>query len=286
MDQKVLIFVPINIGRNLDNLLGKEINGVDFITPKSPGEELERIEDSLMFPDKAPDVIVSLQPHIIRSMEAIKTGGHFEKICKDDFVLRPEFKDDFGNAGEYIQPLFLAPLILIANGDLENPPLGWRDLADRFTGKVIAPSAETPAAILFKAVMREMGANPFCEKLTCSGLPVDVIMSVNGGLFDVGIIPLPFARYNIAKNAKPVYPREGALVLPQIALVKKDAGSAAKETIDYLFSANIQRFFSQLGGMVPMREGIPIPKEVEKMNVNLYWKGWGWYEKLLQDYAK
>ena len=283
MNQKVLIFVPINIGRNLDNLLRKEISGVEFITPKSPGEEQEHIDAALSNPKDAPDVIISLQPKIISSLGKIKNSGHFEEIQKEEFVVRQEFKEGFGNACEFLQPLFLAPLILIVNGDIEHPPLGWQDLADRFNGRVIAPSADTPAAIVFKAVMRDMSDEniSFCEKLTCSGLPIDVIMSVNSGLFDVGVIPLPFARYNIAKNAKSVYPEEGAIVLPQIALVKKGAGDAAKTTINYLYSANIQRFFSQLGGMVPMREGIPIPKEVEKKNARLYWKGWDWYEEIL-----
>ena len=284
MNEKVLIFVPINIGRNLDNLLRKEINGVEFVTPKSPGEELEHIETALSKPEESPDVIISLQPKIIRSMDMIESSGHFEKIQKGELVVRQEFKEDFEDAGDYLQPLFLAPLILITNGDLDNPPKGWQDLADRFKGRVIAPSADTPAATVFKAVMRDMSVDnkSFCDQLTCSGLPVDVIMSVNSGLFDVGVIPLPFARYNIAKNAKPVYPEEGAMVLPQIALVKKGAGDQAKKTIDYLYGANIQRFFSQLGGMVPMREGIPIPKEVEKKNAKLYWKGWDWYKKLLK----
>ena len=48
MNEKVLIFVPINIGRKLDNLLRKEINGVEIITPKSPGEEFEHIEKRLL----------------------------------------------------------------------------------------------------------------------------------------------------------------------------------------------------------------------------------------------
>lgn len=284
MAEKVLVFVPINIGRNLDNLLRKEISGVEFITPKSPGEELEYIEAALAKPEDMPDVIITLQPKILQSMEMIESGGHFEKIQKNDFVVRSDFKEDFEGSGDYLQPLFLAPLILIANGDLEKPPLGWKDLARRFSGRVITPSPETPASIVFNAVMRDMGPenDRFCEQLTCSGLPVDVIMSVNSGLFDVGIIPLPFARYNIAKNAKPVYPEEGAMVLPQIALVKKGAGEQAKKTMDYLYSTNIQRFFSQLGGMVPMREGIPIPKEVEKKNAKLHWKGWDWYKQLLR----
>ena len=283
MNEKVLIFVPINIGRNLDNLLRKEISGVEFITPKSPGEELEHIDAALTNPAETPDVIISLQPKIISSLEIIKSSGHFEKIQKSEFVVRQEFKDDFEDAGDYLQPLFLAPLILIVNGEIENPPQGWQDLADRFSGRVIAPSADTPAATVFNAVMWDMNAENknFCDRLTCSGLPVDVIMSVNSGFFDVGVIPLPFARYNIAKNAKPVYPEEGAMVLPQIALVKKGAGKQAKKTINYLYSANIQRFFSQLGGMVPMRKGIPIPKEVEKKNGKLYWKGWDWYQQLL-----
>jgi len=86
MDQKVLIFVPINIGRNLDNLLRKEISGVEFITPKSPGEEFEHIELALSNPEEAPDVIISLQPEIIRSLEMIESSGHFEKIQKDEFI--------------------------------------------------------------------------------------------------------------------------------------------------------------------------------------------------------
>ena len=283
MDQKVLIFVPINIGRNLDNLLRKEISGVEFITPKSPGEEQEHIDTALSNPKDAPDVIISLQPKIISSLGKIKNSGHFEEIQKEAFVVRQEFNEGFGNASDFLQPLFLAPLIMIVNGDIENPPQGWQDLADRFKGRVIAPSADTPAATVFNAVIRDMSTEnkSFCDQLTCSGLPVDVIMSVNSGLFDVGIIPLPFARYNIAKNAKSIYPEEGAMVMPQVALVKKGAGEQAKKTIDYLYSANIQRFFSQLGGMIPLREGIPIPKEVEKQEARLYWKGWDWYKQSL-----
>ncbi len=281
MDQNVLIFVPINIGRNLDNLLRKEISGVEFITPKSPGEELSLIKAALVEPASAPDVIISLNPELVKQQDMLGACGDYEPVEPLKFPLRSEFNQQFGVSGGYLQPLFLAPLIMIANGELNNPPQGWQDLMERFHGRVIAPAADTPAAMLFKAVaVNDMGKNDFAAELTCSGLPVDVIMSVNSGLFDVGIIPLPFARYNIAKNAKPVYPQEGALVLPQVGLIKRGAGKQAKATLDYLFGANIQRFFSQLGGMVPLRDGIPIPREIEKNNVKLYWQGWDWYRSL------
>ncbi len=281
MGQKVLIFVPINIGRNLDNLLRKEITGVEFITPKSPGEELTRIKAALAKPASAPDVIISLNPELVKQQGTFAASGEYERIEPLNFPLRPEFKKQFSGGGGYLQPLFLAPLIMIANGDLSNPPQGWQDLIKRFEGRVLAPAADTPAAMLFTAIAtKDFGGGHFAAQLTCSGLPVDVIMSVNSGLFDVGIIPLPFARYNIAKNAKPVYPQEGALVLPQVGLMRCGAGEQAKATIDYLFGANIQRFFSQLGGMVPLRDGIPIPKEIEKNNAKLYWQGWDWYQHL------
>ncbi len=281
MAQNVLIFVPINIGRNLDNLLRKEINGVEFITPKSPGEELTRIQAALAEPASAPDVIISLNPELVKQQDKLRASGDYERINPLNFPLRSEWSEQFSGSGGYLQPLFLAPLIMIANGELSNPPLGWQDLMERFQGRVIAPAANTPATMLFKAVaIKDMKKSDFVAELTCSGLPVDVIMSVNSGLFDVGIIPLPFARYNIAKNARPLYPQEGVLVLPQVGLVKRGAGEQAQATLDYLFGANIQRFFSQLGGMIPLRDGIPIPKEIEKNNAKLYWQGWDWYQSL------
>ena len=61
--------------------------------------------------------------------------------------------------------------------------------------------------------------------------------------------------------------------------IRKDASPETIEVAKDLFGKNIQRFFSQLGALIPVIEEIPLPVEI-KEEMNYYWKGWGWYKEL------
>lgn len=291
MSNKIFIFVPINIGRNIEQLLKRKAPNTEFISPSSSTEELKYFETTLSNPlkDDLPDLIVSLQPKILKYFDNPELRKHYIDINSDFPTMREDLKSfDLDSSMPFIKALLYAPIIMLVNKDIDNPPKTWKDLLhERFHGRVLAPDIQTPVSIAFNFLMRDLVDNAntqnFFDKMKYSGLPFDVITGVNKGFYDVGLLPLPFARYNMGKNLTTVIPDDGAIVLPEMMFIKKDASQEALLVAKDLFGKNIQRFFSQLGALIPVIDEIPLPVEL-KNNMNFYWKNWDWYKNLACSY--
>ncbi len=289
MKPKIYLFVPINIGRNLESLLKRKAPNTEFITPASSSEERKYFEKLFAQPNKAdlPELIVTLQPDILKYFKNNALRQHFEEFGEVFPPLREDLKAlHLYSSLPYVKPLLFVPIIMLVNKDLKQPPQSWSDLLDkRFHGKVLLPDVHTPVSVAFKALIRNMKDGSSSEdslnSLKYSGLPFDVITGVNKGFYDVGILPLPFARYNMGKNLDTIIPQEGSMVLPQMMFLRKDASEETKAVAQDLFGKNIQRFFSQLGALIPSIEGIPLPVEV-KNNTQFYWQNWEWYTKAME----
>jgi len=285
--KKIFIFVPVNIGRNLESLLKRKAPNTEFITPASSLEELKYFSRVLENPieEDLPELIVTLQPDILKYFENEKLKNIYSFANIETPSLRMDLKNkNLDINEEHIKALLYIPIIMLVNKDLKNPPKSWANLLDeRFHGKVLAPDANTPVSRAFNFLMNDISSgvntNNFFDKMKYSGLPFDVITGVNKGFYDIGLLPLPFARYNMGKNLSTIIPEEGAIVLPEMIFIKKNASAEALEIANNLFGKNIQRFFSQLGALIPVIENIPIPSEI-KNNLNFYWKGWTWYRDL------
>ncbi len=286
MKPKIYLFVPINIGRNLESLLKRKAPNTEFVTPSSSSEELKYFEKIFTNPTRKelPELIVTLQPEILKYFAKDEVRQHFENISTDFAPLRKDLDAvKFNSTSEYIKPLLFVPLIMLINKDLKNPPTAWRDLFDKqFNGKILLPDAQTPVSIAFNSLMKNMAngedTTDFFNSMKYSGLPFDVITGVNKGFYDVGILPLPFARYNMGKNLNTIIPDEGSMVLPQMMFLRKGASDETKAVANDLFGKNIQRFFSQLGALIPVIEDIPLPIEI-KNNTKFYWENWEWFEE-------
>ncbi|PID92443.1 MAG: hypothetical protein CSA96_03295 [Bacteroidetes bacterium] len=292
MASKIYIFVPINIGRNLEKLLKRKAPDAEFISPTSSAEELKYFEKAFGKPsgDTLPDLVVTLQPEILKYFEDPAVSEHYGTIEEGFPPLRPDLRAlGFESDRPLLRPLLFTPVIMLVNKELENYPVSWMDLLDeRFAGRVIAPDAQTPVSMAFDFLMRDMAgaaADAFLQKLKFSGMPFDVITGVNKGYYDVGLLPLPFTRYSMGKNLDTVIPAEGSLVLPQMVFLRKDASPESLSIAGELFGKNIQRFFSQLGALIPVIAEVSIPTEL-KQDLNFYWKGWTWYRKLALQQAQ
>ncbi len=287
MASKIFIFVPINIGRNLESLLRRKAPDTEFITPANSAEELKYFADIFSGTDydSLPELIVTLQPEIINFFQNKELRNQYVPFSEDFPDMRTDLKErDLDSTDSLNKPLLYAPIIMLVNKDLRNPPESWTDLLDpRFHGRVLAPDAKTPVSIAFDFLIKDMAGekdvSQFLEKMRFSGLPFDVITGVNKGYYDVGLLPLPFARYSMGKNLETIIPKEGALILPEMMFLHKNATQETIEVAKDLFGKNIQRFFSQLGALIPVIEDIPLPVEI-KTDMNFYWKGWKWYENL------
>lgn len=288
MQRKIYIFVPINIGRNLQSLLKRKAPGVEFITPSSPNEELKYFSEIFESPKKEeiPELIVTLQPEILKYCKREEIKQHFVDIGNQFPNIRKELEEkQLQSTQSFIKPLFYTPIILIINKDAKAKPASWSDLSHpQFKGKILAPDAKTPISMAFRQLMQEMNsqthANDTLNSVKYSGLPFDVITGVNKGFYDIGILPLPFARYNIGKNIETFIPDEGAMVLPEMLLLRNDASEETMAVAHELFGKNIQRFFSQLGALIPVIEDIPLPAEI-KHSPSFYWKGWDWFHNII-----
>jgi hypothetical protein len=288
MSSKIFIFVPINIGRNLESLLKRKAPETKFITPSSSAEELKYFESIFENPvkEELPEMIVTLQPAILKYFEKDEVRKHFVSFGDEIPPLRTDLCDlKLSNSLSYVKALLFAPVILVVNKDAKKCPSTWKDLLlPHFHGKILAPDALTPVSTVFHSIMKEIAgtdenANDFFNSLKYSGMPFDVITGVNKGFYDVGLLPLPFARYNMGKNIETIIPDDGAIVLPQLLFIRKDASAETMEVAKDLFGKNIQRFFSQLGALIPVIEDIPLPAEI-KEEMNFHWKGWDWYKRL------
>ncbi len=287
MQSKIYIFVPINIGRNVESLLKRKAPNTNFITPSSSSEELKYFSKIFSNPikEELPELIVTLQPEILKYFENNEVQQHFESCNMDSPDLRSDLAAwNFASTTSYIKPLLFVPIIMLINKDIKKPPTSWNELFEkRFRGKILLPDIQTPVSVAFNALMKDMAkdsdTNDFFDSLKYSGLPFDVITGVNKGFYDIGVLPLPFARYNMGKNVETIIPNEGSIVLPQMMFLRKDASTETKAVANDLFGKNIQRFFSQLGALVPVIEEIPLPVEI-KNKPSFYWKNWEWYQKL------
>ncbi len=287
MGNKIFIFVPINIGRNLESLLKRKAPNTEFITPSSSSEELKYFETIFAENDleKLPEIIVTLQSEILKYMEREKVKNNFVEFDSSFPKLRKDLsKKNLFPTANYIKPLLFTPIIMLVNKDVKNQPTSWLDLLDeRFNGKIIAPDSKTPVSIAFNFFMKDLAGgrdvNKFLSVIKYSGLPFDVITGVNKGYYDIGLLPLPFIRYSMGKNLNVVYPNEGTIIIPEMMFLRKNASQSAIDIAKYLLEKNVQRFFSQLGALIPVIEEIPLPVEI-KNNPNFYWKDWEWYNKL------
>lgn len=286
MKNKIFIFVPINIGRNLEGLLKRKAPDSEFITPKSSAEELKYFASVFEnpVPENLPELVVTLQPEILKYFQNENLRIHYD-VFDESY---PRLRTDLQSAGfdisySFIKPLLFTPVILLVNKDVKKKPTRWKDLLlPQFHGKILLPDAQTPVSIAFKEILKDMGEqgiDEFFDALKFSGLPFEIISAVNKGLYDVGVLPLPFTRYNMGSNIEPVFPEDGMIILPEMMFLRKNASTETKEVAKYLYSENIQRFFSQLGALIPVIENIPFPAEI-KDNMKFYWHGWNWYKNL------
>lgn len=282
---EVMIFVPVNIGRNLESMLHRQAPGLSFVLPGNASRELEYFAAIAAGERPFPQLIATLQGALFKVMSQDMLGKHCQPIPEDLVPLRQELKALYKVPDTQLAPLFVVPIVMVANANLRSIPQAWSDLFHkRFIGRVLAPDADTPVTLALRAILQDsfgVQAKTFLDRLACGGMPLEVAMAVNRGFYDVGIMPLPFTRYRMAGNLHTVWPKDGALGLPEMLLLNKDAGAETLNLARSLLSINVQRFFSLLGGMIPVIEGIPLPRETVQNEMNLLWKGWDWYRQLM-----
>jgi hypothetical protein len=278
MSRLIDVGLPVSVAR----VLARNLQAV------APDEQIavRRVQEAEHEPhpldeEGIPDLTITHQISIMRNREAMVSSGYYETF---DGLL-PEMRSDlkargFDEPTGYFKPICFVPLVIIHNRRVRDPPTSWEDLLDRrWKGRIGVPSP-----VILKKLVTFYAKNLFggeadrlFDNVVSEGLPIDVNLKVDDGSLDVGIVSLPFARSSRNGNVSLCWPGEGALPLPEVLICKKGAGDAALRVGEYLLSDDVQRYISDVGIMVPVNPGIPLPREVEENGLNFFWKGWDWF---------
>ena len=275
------------------NVMRKTISDIGFrfpgirILPIKTHEEMGNYFDSLFGRPETrledlPDIIITAYPQVIGNKDWIEKSGFFQPIPEDLPPLRSDLRENgFSEPTVYFRMIAIVPLILIYNKNDEEPPLGWEDLLDEgFFGRVVCAPEDTPVPRFYRFYLRYLfgeRAEGIIAHMDYKLYPLDINMKVDGGVYRAGLLIPAFARSSRGGNVVACWPKEGAIAVPLVALLRKGACPEAIGILRYLLSTEYQRFISQMGGLIPVRENVPLSEEIEG---KLLWAGWDAYRQL------
>lgn len=273
---QIYISIPVNAARNTLVQLKKLCPNSDVFnsTKKYYSDDLiflEKIKEGKM--DDVPDILVTIQPEYQWQKEQLTKLDVFDSEYQYDISDTLKNKQLL-DKNWVLKPLYIMPLVIFYNQGMKNPPQKWSDLLDdRFKGKIITTDIATPPAILLKRFLKENygeKGEAFAENdVAYVGLPIDVNKAVSKNEYDIGIMPLAFAMFSKDNTTSVCWPKEGALHLTQMMLMKKGYTQETKKAADFLVSYETQKMFSDGAGFVPIRADVDGPKLFNENNQTL-----------------
>jgi len=278
---KIYISVPVNAARNTMMELKKLCpNSEVFNSTKRYYSDdlvfLEKIREGKL--DEVPDIMVTVRPELLWARDEFKKLNVFDDEYKyevDSDLKNKELLDD----NWILKPIYIMPIVIFYNKEMQNPPQTWEDLLDeKYKGKIITTDEATPPAVLFKHFFKQKlgkkGEDFANNNVDYVGLPIDVNRAVSNKEYDIGIMPLSFAMFSKDNSTAICWPKEGALHLTQVMLMKKGYSQESKIAADFLVSQKAQEMFSDGASFVPVRPDIKTPKQFDENNRTLLWDGW------------
>lgn len=217
--------LPVSVSRML-------VQKIQTMVPKEI-VSVRRIQETEVDPlstikDEIPDLTTTHQISIMKNRDQMASSGHYTSQKE----LVPGMREDvaakgFIDSSGLFTLVCVVPVVIIYNRQIDNPPSSWQDLLDpRWIGRINAPSP-----IILQKLMKFYAESLLGEKaetlfksIVLDGLPIDVNKKVNEGIFDIGIVSLPFSRASRDQNVTLCWPKEGAFALPQV-LIQKDGAS-------------------------------------------------------------
>ncbi|MEQ8201757.1 MAG: ABC transporter substrate-binding protein [Syntrophomonadaceae bacterium] len=291
---KVLIQLPLNISRALDDML-KEFGREMEIKHGLPVEIVSELHCQAV--DAGP---IEIQPG-----QAIDAAGrpdliigHVDyftrlpgRLWEQDlralpgrFPLRPELAQaGFADPEGYFHPFVVMPLAIFYNPDLlpaDGLPGSWEDLLEPcWQGKICMPDRHHLAPKMIRAHIQAHYPDQyhsFQANLVHLGAPINVIQAVDQGQYPLGVTNMAFARIARGKNIRLLWPRDGMLCIPLVMAWGRDADDRLLEFGDFMLSRPVQEYIA-LQTFVPVSPAVAIPQFLAEHDFSLRWQGWDDY---------
>lgn len=269
----VHLALPPNLARFFREDLTRRFPDVDTGTPDIHQEMYDFALHCGPTPPKG--LVVSAYPQLTRNVLADPTP--FARLRGDLPPLRPELaRLGLTPPAPELAVLAVVPCILGVNADRA----GWLDdwaglLRPDYPGPLATPPRDTPLPYVAELLLDSLGgAERSGPPLDTLSTPLDINRRVAAGELAAGLLIPAFARSFRGEGAHMVWPASGALAVPLVACIGREAPDVAHELLASLLSSWAQEHLSLNGGVVPVREDTPAFPELEDSGWKLLWPGW------------
>ncbi len=276
----VQLAVPPNIARGAMEALKSRFPGIS-IRPRQTHAEM----DSFFLhdfgkPEHTADLTLTAYPAALASLAAMEVPEEVFNPMPDTL---PPLRSELAAFGlTEINPYYrvgcMVCFVPIVHKDVRPFPESWADLCrEDIRDAVVLPPEVTPAPALYSYFQNKLNGEKGREaalRATKRLLPQEINLAVDAGDFKAGVLLSAFGRAFRYKNASMVWPREGALSLPLLVFVKKDAPEETFDVLETIFSQPFQEFLARDGGFISIRSDVDFFGEVAENHCHIQWMGW------------
>ena len=272
------VVLPPNVVRKTLSELSAMLPGLHLVPHNTHGELDQYFAREFGDPEVTHDLTVTAYPAALAPEVGLDSSGVFEPLPSHLPPMRPELQSlGMAEPNRYMRVVAVVPLIFIHHKSLTPPPQSWQDLCHpSLRGKVVCPPNDTPMPALSRAFLGQLyggQGREAAQDFKAEMYPLDINKAVDQGQYLAGLAIPAFGRNFRDKGGAMVWPKEGGVAIPIVAMLKKGAGADALEALDHLFSPQFQEFLSLSGVLYPVLAGTPLPPEMEPP-ARLLWLGW------------
>ncbi|MCM0756499.1 ABC transporter substrate-binding protein [Desulfovibrio aminophilus] len=215
---------------------------------------------------------VSAYPQLVRNV--LRDRPSFAVPEVDAPELRPELRAlGLTPPAPELRIVAVAPCVLAVNERWAATVSDWGHLVGRdFSDSLGTPPRDTPLPFLAEELLAGFDAPPV--RLDTASTPLDINRRVSSGELGAGLLIPAFGRTFRGGRARMVWPDSGALAVPLVACIGREAPRRAHDILEYLLSREVQAFLSSCGGVVPVRQDVPGFAELEESGWKMRWPGW------------
>lgn len=265
--------LPPNLARHFRENLARRFPDVDAGTPDI---HQEMYDFALRCGPTSPEgLVVSAYPQLVRNVLA--DPAPFARHREGLPPLRPELEAlGLTPPAPQLRLVAVVPCVLGVN-DARAP---WLDdwaglLRAEYSGPLATPPRDTPLPYATELLLDDLGgAQRSGPELDTLSTPLDINRRIAAGEITAGLLIPAFARSFRGGGARMVWPASGALAVPLVACIGKNAPDVAHELLAALLSPEAQEHLSLNGGVVPVMAEAPGFPELEESGWKLLWPGW------------
>jgi ABC-type Fe3+ transport system substrate-binding protein len=272
----VFMVLPPNILRRAEDVIAKKFPEIALRPHHTHAEMDEHFSHYFGREEYTAELTVSAYP---QALYRAADSDLFAEMPAELPPIRPELAElGLAEAPAYVKVIGVVPVVLIHNTGIADPPGSWQDLSkERWWGNVVAPPHDTPLPALFRYYMESNFGNDgasAADALHPELYPLDINKYVDEGRFQAGLAIPAFGRNFRLGSGAMVWPTEGAVAVPVMAFLRKDAAPPAKQLLAYLLSPEFQEFMSTDGLICPVLQEAPLFLELVQNQFRFIWAGW------------